>query len=316
VRTSAPSLLQPAPFFALANSFGAPSLADALLHGRTCVIAGNSSLPAAERVQDLLSRMTYEEKAASLDTSNPAIERLGVASMQGGECTHGVAGGCGAAAAGSTGCPTSFPSGPSLGATFDTDLWSKVGQTIGREARALNNQAIPVPDADGVGGEGGPLRGVPGLPPNGKSGIYFLDPNINLMRDPRWGRAQEVPGECPMLTSEYAAHFIGGAQRGNATTAADEDPRYWLSAVTAKHFTMYDMEGYIPRTALDAKASIPGVPSATADTSGGVQRWNFDASPPLSDFVDYYMPPFKSAVSRRTVFPLQSVFVFVPSLSR
>jgi hypothetical protein len=291
-------------------------LADALLHGRTCVIAGNSSLPAAERVQDLLSRMTYEEKAASLDTSNPAIERLGVASMQGGECTHGVAGGCGAAAAGSTGCPTSFPSGPSLGATFDTDLWSKVGQTIGREARALNNQAIPVPDADGVGGEGGPLRGVPGLPPNGKSGIYFLDPNINLMRDPRWGRAQEVPGECPMLTSEYAAHFIGGAQRGNATTTADEDPRYWLSAVTAKHFTMYDMEGYIPRTALDAKASIPGVPSATADTSGGVQRWNFDASPPLSDFVDYYMPPFKSAVRRPTGFPLKSVFVFVPSLSR
>lgn len=143
--------------------------------GKSCS-AGNSSLPAAERVKDLLTRMTYEEKAASLDTGNPAIERLGVASMQGGECTHGVAGGCGVAAAGSTGCPTSFPSGPALGATFDKDIWSKVGQTIGREARALNNQAIPDPDSAAAETS----KGVPGLPPNGKSGIYFLDPNINV----------------------------------------------------------------------------------------------------------------------------------------
>jgi beta-glucosidase-like glycosyl hydrolase len=96
------------------------------------------------------------------------------------------------------------------------------------------------------------------------------------MRDPRWGRAQEVPGECPKLTAEYAAHLIGGAQRGNATTSQDQDPRFWLSAVTAKHFTMYDMEGYMPRTPMEARAAIPGVPSATADTSGGVQRWNFE----------------------------------------
>lgn len=143
--------------------------------GKSCS-AGNSSLPAAERVKDLLTRMTYEEKAASLDTGNPAIERLGVASMQGGECTHGVAGGCGAAAAGSTGCPTSFPSGPALGATFDKEIWAQVGQTIGREARALNNQAIPDPDSAAAETS----KGVPGLPPNGKSGIYFLDPNINV----------------------------------------------------------------------------------------------------------------------------------------
>ena len=71
----------------------------------------NASLPVEVRVADLLSRMTFEEKAASLDTSNPAIERLGLASMQGGECTHGVATGCGTAAPDSTGCPTSFPSG-------------------------------------------------------------------------------------------------------------------------------------------------------------------------------------------------------------
>jgi len=117
------------------------------------------------RVADLLSRMTYEEKAASLDTSNPAVERLGVASMQGGECTHGVAGGCGAAAPGSTGCPTSFPSGPSLGATFDVEVWAQVGHTIGREARGLNNQATPVNPP-----EEGEVGAVPGLS-KGKSGI-------------------------------------------------------------------------------------------------------------------------------------------------
>ena len=252
----------------------------------------NASLPADVRVADLLSRMTYEEKAASLDTGNPAIERLGVASMQGGECTHGVAGGCGAAAPGSTGCPTSFPCGTGLGATFDTDLWTKVGQTIGREARALNNQAVPSAAAAGAGAAD--ARAVPGLH-KGKSGIYFLDPNINLQRDPRWGRSQEVPGECSHLTAEYAAHFISGAQFGNDT----QDSRFWQTAVTAKHFSMYDMEGYIPRTS-DYTARVPfaSAPSATADTNGGVERWNFDASPPLSDFVDYYMPPFKAAVQR------------------
>ncbi len=133
----------------------------------------NASLPVEVRVADLLSRMTYEEKSASLDTSNPAIERLGVASMQGGECTHGVATGCGTAAPGSTGCPTSFPSGTAMGATFDRDLWTAVGSTIGTEARALNNQAYP--DSSNSDAEV-----VPGLPPTGHSGIYFLDPNINL----------------------------------------------------------------------------------------------------------------------------------------
>ena len=71
--------------------------------------------------------------------------------------------------------------------------------------------------------------------------------------------------------------------------------------VTAKHFSMYDMEGYMPRTDMPAKGAIDGVPSATCDTAGGCQRWNFDASPPLSDFVDYYMPPFKAAVQRADV---------------
>ena len=77
----------------------------------------NTSLDTASRVKDLLSRMTYKEKCAALDTGNPAIERLGVISMQGGESTHGVASGCGESSANSSGCPTSFPTGTGLGAS-------------------------------------------------------------------------------------------------------------------------------------------------------------------------------------------------------
>jgi hypothetical protein len=137
----------------------------------------NASLLMEQRLDDLISRMTYQEKTAALDTKNPPIPRLGVPSLRSGESTHGVSSGCGAASANSTGCPTSFPGGPGMGASFDRDLWAAIGGVIGREARGLNNQ--------------------------GKSGLYFLDPNINLCRDPRWGRCQEVPSECPFLTGEY-----------------------------------------------------------------------------------------------------------------
>ena len=242
----------------------------------------NASLDIEARVSDLLSRMTYAEKSMALDTSNPAIERLGLPSMQGGESTHGVASGCGTKGtkfAGTTGCPTSFPTGPGLGASFDRALWRKVGRTIGTEARGLNNQAFEEDGDVGVGG-------VPGIPTNGKSGLYFLDPNINLMRDPRWGRAQEVPGEDPYLTGEYAAALVDATQRGT------EDPRYLLAASTIKHWSMYDMEGYIPRV-------DPGkIDGGYCDTPGGCQRWNFDMTPPLDQFVDFYLKPFKTAVQR------------------
>ena len=81
----------------------------------------------------------------------------------------------------------------SSGASFDRDLWHDIGAIIGTEARGLNNQAIADDGgADGVdAGRGKRVSRVPGLPPGGKAGLYFLDPNINLMRDPRWGRAQE-----------------------------------------------------------------------------------------------------------------------------
>jgi beta-glucosidase-like glycosyl hydrolase len=78
---------------------------------------------------------------------------------------------------------------------------------------------------------------------NGKSGLYFLDPNINLLRDPRWGRAQEVPGECATLTAEFAARLVHATQFGIESTPSFDNntaPKYLLAAATIKHFSMYD----------------------------------------------------------------------------
>jgi hypothetical protein len=156
-----------------------------------------------ERVADLVSRMTDQEKALSLDTSNPTIPRLGVPSMPSGEGLHGVVSGCGVGVNGSTGCPTSFPCPMALGATFDTSLYQQIGAIIGSEARVLNAQNL--------------------------AGLILFTPNINQLRDPRWGRAQEVPGEDPTLTSKYATAFITGLQLGNG-----QDSSHILVVSTAK----------------------------------------------------------------------------------
>ena len=105
----------------------------------------NASLPEDERLDNLLSLATCAEKSAAVTSSGQAIPRLGVPQLGAAEDTHGVGGGCmpaTAAANGSTGCPTTFPAGPGLGATFSRELWAAIGATIGLEARGLNNQGV------------------------------------------------------------------------------------------------------------------------------------------------------------------------------
>jgi beta-D-xylosidase 4 len=112
------------------------------------------------RLDDLLDRATYDEKAGVMTSTGLAITRLGVPSLGSGEDTHGIASGCiSDPAPNSTGCPTCFPAGPNTGAAFDRDLWTAIGETIGREGRALNNMHL--------------------------APLYFFDPDMNLMRDPR-----------------------------------------------------------------------------------------------------------------------------------
>jgi hypothetical protein len=121
----------------------------------------NSSLPEDERLDDLIARATCDEKSAAVTSSGAAIRRLGVPLLGSAEDTHGVGGGCIPATelptnSTSTGCPTTFPAGPGMGASFDRSLWRSIGAAIGLEARGLNNARV------------GPL--------------YFLDPDINLLR--------------------------------------------------------------------------------------------------------------------------------------
>ena len=122
----------------------------------------NDSLPESARLDDLLAKLTCAEKAAAVTSAGAAVPRLGVPRLGSAEDTHGVGGSCIPAAqrvanSSSTGCPTTFPAGPGLGASFDRALWRAVGAAIGVEARGLNNERV------------GPL--------------YFLDPDINLLRD-------------------------------------------------------------------------------------------------------------------------------------
>ena len=147
----------------------------------------NASLPVARRVADLTMRATTAEKISMLGRHNHGISRLAVPTMCFGEALHGVnIKEC----LDSGNCSTSFPCGMALGASFNATLFAAVGGTIGREARAAFNIGLP--------------------------GACVLDwtPDINLARHPVWGRAQEVPGEDPTLTSTYAREYIRSFQQG------------------------------------------------------------------------------------------------------
>ena len=133
----------------------------------------DNALPADARVADLVPRLQPVEAAALLSVSNNGVPRLGIPPLRFGEALHGVLSGCGAPhtdpASGysSSGCPTSFPTGLALGATFNRSLWAAIGKVIGTEARALFNQGYIA------------------------QSVLFT-PDINPFRDPRWGRGMEV----------------------------------------------------------------------------------------------------------------------------
>ena len=165
----------------------------------------NPKLPIEERVKDLLSRMTLEEEVSQMQNHAPAIPRLGIPAYDWwNEALHGVA---------RAGVATVFPQAIGLAATWDTDLMLDVSTVISEEARAKYNEAIR----------------------NNQHGIYqgltFWSPNINIFRDPRWGRGQETYGEDPYLTGSLGVNFVRGMQ--------GEDPRYFKTIATPKHFAVH-----------------------------------------------------------------------------
>jgi len=163
------------------------------------------TLPIAERVADLLERMTLQEKASQLGSVSPAIDRLGIPAYNWwNEALHGVA---------RAGIATVFPQAIGLGATWNTDLIYRIAVAISDEGRAKHHAAARNGIRDHY------------------TGLTFWSPNVNIFRDPRWGRGQETYGEDPYLTARLAVKYIHGLQ--------GDDPRYLKTVATPKHFAVH-----------------------------------------------------------------------------
>ncbi|AQK58066.1 putative O-Glycosyl hydrolase superfamily protein precursor [Zea mays] len=201
------------------------------------------TLAPAQRAADLVSRLTAAEKIAQLGDQAPGVPRLGVPGYKWwNEALHGLAtSGKGLHFDAAVRAATSFPQVLLTAAAFDDDLWLRIGQAIGREARALFN----VGQAEG---------------------LTIWSPNVNIFRDPRWGRGQETPGEDPAVASRYAVAFVRGIQ-GNSSSSLLQ------TSACCKHATAYDLEDW-----------------------NGVARYSFVARVTEQDLEDTFNPPFRSCV--------------------
>jgi beta-glucosidase len=202
------------------------------------------SLAPGRRAADLVSRMTLDEKVLQMQSTAPAIARLGVPAYNWwNEALHGVA----------QGRATVFPQAIGLAASWDTELMYRVADIISTEARAKYNDASRRPAS------GPPLQATL---PGRTAGLTYWSPNINIFRDPRWGRGQETYGEDPFLTARMGVAFVTGMQ--------GKDPRYLKVVATPKHYAVHS--GPEP------------------------ERHEFDAKVSESDLVSTYLPAFRATV--------------------
>ena len=192
--------------------------------------------------------MTVDEKISQLMNAAPAIPRLDVPAYEWwNECLHGVA---------RSGAATVFPQAIGMAATFDPALMHEVATAISDEARAKHHEYL--------------RRGQR----NRYQGLTFWSPNINIFRDPRWGRGQETYGEDPYLTARMGVEFVKGLQ--------GDDPQYLKVVATAKHYAVHS--------------------GPEAD------RHRFDARPTERDLYETYLPAFKALVQEGHVESVMSAY--------
>ena len=164
------------------------------------------TLPIETRVKDLVARLTLQEKIGQLVFDAPAIPRLNIPAYNyWSEALHGVA---------RNGRATVFPQAIGLAATWNPTLVRRVASAVGDEARAKYHQAVRR--------HGFSMQ---------YQGLHVWSPNVNIFRDPRWGRGQETWGEDPFLTGEMGAAFVHGVQ--------GDDPKYLKTAACAKHYAVH-----------------------------------------------------------------------------
>ncbi|KAL3514094.1 hypothetical protein ACH5RR_026811 [Cinchona calisaya] len=211
----------------------------------------NTTLAINKRVEDLISRLTLDEKIPQLVNTAPAIPRLNISAYQWwSEGLHGVSRhGKGIRFNGTISAATLFPQIILVAASFDNHLWYLMSQAIGKETRAFYNE-----------GQG--------------MGMTFWAPNINIFRDPRWGRGQETPGEDPLVVSNYAVSYVRGIQ-GDSFEGGELKDGHLLASACCKHFTAYDLDNW-----------------------NNVNRYIFDAHVTEQDLADTYQPPFKSCIEQ------------------
>ncbi|KAM3312468.1 hypothetical protein ACQJBY_032403 [Aegilops geniculata] len=221
----------------------------------------NASLPYGDRVRDLIGWMTVEEKVSNLGDWADGAPRVGLPQYKWwSEALHGLS---------STGPTTKFddPKKPRLhsgraavfngtvfanvinsAASFNESLWKSIGQAISTEARAMYNL--------------------------GKGGLTYWSPNINVVRDPRWGRALETPGEDPFVVGRYAVNFVRGMQDlPGHEVASDPMSRPLKTSACCKHYAAYDVDDWYGHT-----------------------RFKFDARVEERDMVETFQRPFEMCV--------------------
>ncbi|KAL0701058.1 hypothetical protein Bca4012_057180 [Brassica carinata] len=204
----------------------------------------NMGLKAEARVADLVGRLTLEEKIGFLVSKATGVSRLGIPDYNWwSEALHGVSDvGGGSNFKGPVPGATSFPQVILTAASFNVSLFQAIGKVVSTEARAMYNV--------GVGG------------------LTFWSPNINIFRDPRWGRGQETPGEDPTLASKYAVAYVKGLQGTDGG-----DPNRLKVAACCKHYTAYDVDNW-----------------------KDVHRYTFNSVVNQQDMDDTFQPPFRSCV--------------------
>ena len=231
-------------------AFSASELADAFSAAATRIpdinappIWRDPSQPLPAREHDLIRRISLAEKVAQLQNDAPAIPQLGLPAYNyWNEALHGVA---------NDGIATVFPEPIGMASTWDPSLLHQEGHVIGVEGRAKFNDYASKHNGDS----------------KWWTGLTFWTPNINIFRDPRWGRGQETYGEDPFLTGTLAVSFIKGIQ--------GDDPNYMLAMACAKHYAVHN-----------------GPES---------ERHRFDAEPSQRDLYETYLPQFEMAVRKGRV---------------
>ncbi|QCE13329.1 beta-glucosidase [Vigna unguiculata] len=202
----------------------------------------NTHVPIHVRVQDLIARLTLPEKIRLVVNNAIAVPRLGIQGYEWwSEALHGVSNvGPGTKFGGAFPGATMFPQVISTAASFNQSLWRQIGRVVSDEARAMYN--------------------------GGQAGLTYWSPNVNIFRDPRWGRGQETPGEDPTLAAKYAASYVQGLQGDGAGNRLKV-------AACCKHYTAYDLDNW-----------------------NGVDRFHFNAKVSKQDLEDTYDVPFKACV--------------------